>query len=211
MKRTTYILIGLIVSGLIVIIASIIFISTTGKPYKENGIFIGGDQVEMNMDGIHVVKMLVAQSEDNKGKSIYMNGDVKVASSSAGEERKIVYPKNEYLKVSRMNDTLLVEFDFNERNIMGKTFVCSLCRNGIIGGGLYIDEQSITYSTQKLTVSPLYRNLVLPMNEIRELSWSQMVVPVAAISMKDGECYKFIIYNKSGFEKAYKQYSNHQE
>ena len=85
---------------------------------------------------------------------------------------------------------------------MGKTFVCSLCRNGIIGGGLYIDEQSITYSTQKLTVSPLYRNLVLPMNEIRELSWSQMVVPVAAISMKDGECYKFIIYNKSGFEKA---------
>ena len=48
---------------------------------------------------------------------------------------------------------------------MGKTFVCSLCRNGIIGGGLYIDEQSITYSTQKLTVSPLYRNLVLPMNE----------------------------------------------
>ena len=36
---------------------------------------------------------------------------------------------------------------------MGKTFVCSLCRNGIIGGGLYIDEQSITYSTQKLTVS----------------------------------------------------------
>ena len=94
---------------------------------------------------------------------------------------------------------------------MGKTFVCSLCRNGIIGGGLYIDEQSITYSTQKLTVSPLYRNLVLHMKEIRELSWSQMVVPVAAISMKDGECYKFIIYNKSGFEKAYKQYSNHQE
>ena len=41
---------------------------------------------------------------------------------------------------------------------MGKTFVCSLCRNGIIGGGLYIDEQSITYSTQKLTVSPLYRD-----------------------------------------------------
>ncbi len=58
---------------------------------------------------------------------------------------------------------------------MGKTFVCSLCRNGIIGGGLYIDEQSITYSTQKLTVSPLYRNLVLPMNEIRSfhgVRWS---------------------------------------
>ena len=37
---------------------------------------------------------------------------------------------------------------------MGKTFVCSLCRNGIIGGGLYIDEQSIT--------SVSYTHLTLP-------------------------------------------------
>ena len=50
---------------------------------------------------------------------------------------------------------------------MGKTFVCSVCRNGIIGGGLYIDEQSITYSTQKLTVSPLYRNQMC----IRDSVW----------------------------------------
>ena len=27
---------------------------------------------------------------------------------------------------------------------MGKTFVCSLCRNGIIGGGLYIDKVQFT-------------------------------------------------------------------
>lgn len=120
MKRTTYILIGLIVSGLIVIVASIIFISTAGKPYKEDGLFIGGDQEEMNMDGIHVVKMFLAQSEDSKERNIYMNGDVKVTSPSVGEGGKIVYPKNEYLKVSRMNDTLLVEFDFNERNIPEK-------------------------------------------------------------------------------------------
>ena len=53
---------------------------------------------------------------------------------------------------------------------MGKTFVCSLCRNGIIGGGLYIDEQSITYSTQKLTVRPLYSNHVMTMNQIKENS-----------------------------------------
>ncbi len=93
---------------------------------------------------------------------------------------------------------------------MGKTFVCSLCRNGIIGGGLYIDEQSITYSTQKLTVSPLYRNLVLPMNEIREFHGVSM--RSCCSNLHEGwRCYKFIIYNKSGFEKAYKQYSNHQE
>ena len=85
---------------------------------------------------------------------------------------------------------------------MGKTFVCSLCRNGIIGGGLYIDEQSITYSTQKLTVSPLYRNLVLPMNEIRELSWSQMVVPVAAIAtVYKGNIIKNLIMDCQSYTK----------
>ena len=45
---------------------------------------------------------------------------------------------------------------------MGKTFVCSLCRNGIIGGGLYIDEQSITYSTH---MSNVVRLITLKMKE----------------------------------------------
>lgn len=33
-----------------------------------------------------------------------------------------------------------------------KSFVCSLCHNGILGGGLYLDSQSLTYKTNKLTV-----------------------------------------------------------
>ena len=33
-----------------------------------------------------------------------------------------------------------------------KSFVCSLCHNGILGGGLYLDRQSLTYKTNKLTV-----------------------------------------------------------
>ena len=30
-----------------------------------------------------------------------------------------------------------------------KSFVCSLCHNGIVGGGLYLDSQSLTYKTNK--------------------------------------------------------------
>lgn len=48
-----------------------------------------------------------------------------------------------------------------------KSFVCSLCHNGILGGGLYLDSQSLTYKTNKLTVDKKYRNLVLPMQEIK--------------------------------------------
>ena len=50
-----------------------------------------------------------------------------------------------------------------------KSFVCSLCHNGILGGGLYLDSQSLTYKTNKLTVDKKYRNLVLPMQEIKEI------------------------------------------
>ena len=49
---------------------------------------------------------------------------------------------------------------------MKKSFMCSLCHNGILGGALYLDETSVTYKTNKLTVDKAYRNLVLPLDQI---------------------------------------------
>ena len=89
---------------------------------------------------------------------------------------------------------------------MRKTFMCSLCHEGILGGGLYLDEQAVTYRTQKLTVEDKYKNLVLPLNEINEVSWRWIVLPVATFHMKSGEKYHIIIFNKRRFEKYYKQY-----
>ena len=59
-----------------------------------------------------------------------------------------------------------------------KSFVCSLCHNGILGGGLYLDTQSLTYKTNKLTVDKKYRNLVLQMQEIKEISWKRIFFPL---------------------------------
>ena len=43
---------------------------------------------------------------------------------------------------------------------MKKSFMCSLiCHNGIVGGALYLDENSVTYKTNKLTVDRAYRKL----------------------------------------------------
>lgn len=121
MKRTTYILIGLIVSGLIVIVVSIALVATTGESYKQNGLFVGGDErVEMDLDNVHAVKMFINRDKDGEDRWIYVNGDVTVTSSSTAGERKIVYPKNQYLKVSQVNDTLLMELDFNNGNIPAK-------------------------------------------------------------------------------------------
>ena len=87
-----------------------------------------------------------------------------------------------------------------------KSFICSLCHNGIIGGGLHLDRQSLTYKTNKLTVGQKYRNLVLPMQEIKQISWKRIIFPVATIDMKNGESYQFMIFNSSRFKKWFQEY-----
>ena len=86
---------------------------------------------------------------------------------------------------------------------MKKSFICSLCHHGILGGILHLDETNITYRTNKLTVDKEYRNLVLPITEIENLSWKRIIFPIATFLMKSGEEYKLIIFNKRRFNKYY--------
>ena len=86
---------------------------------------------------------------------------------------------------------------------MKKSFACSIiCPNGIVGGSISIDDKSITYKTNKLTVDSKIRNLVLPLGEIRELSWGWIV---ATLNMASGEQHKFIIFNKKGFNECFEK------
>ena len=87
---------------------------------------------------------------------------------------------------------------------MKKSFMCSLiCHNGIVGGALYLVENTLIYKTNKLTVDRVYRNLVLPLGEIAELTWKWVVFPVATFHMTSGEKYKVMIFNKRRFQKYY--------
>ena len=67
-----------------------------------------------------------------------------------------------------------------------KSFVCSLCHNGILGGGLYLDSQSLTYKTNKLTVDKKYRDLVMPLQEIKEISSAD---EIAYLNNSGNVCY----------------------
>ena len=90
---------------------------------------------------------------------------------------------------------------------MKKSFMCSLiCHNGIVGGALYLDENSVTYRTNKLTVNKAYRNLVLPLGEIAELTWQWVVFPIATFHLNNGEKYKILIFNKRRFQKWFQEY-----
>lgn len=84
-------------------------------------------------------------------------------------------------------------------------FVCSLCHHGILGGGLFVDDEGLTYKTGKVTVDPEYRNLKLKYNEIVTLSWKWIIFPMATFSMKNGDSYRFLIFNKRRFEKVFER------
>lgn len=90
---------------------------------------------------------------------------------------------------------------------MKKAFICSLCKGGILGGALYLDENSVTYKTNKLTVDKAYRNLVLPLDKIESLTWKWIVFPVATFLMKNGAKHTFIIFNKRHFNELYELYN----
>lgn len=83
---------------------------------------------------------------------------------------------------------------------MRKMFVASLCRNGILGGGLYVDAESVTYRTGKLTVPETYRKLKMAFEEITAVSTGWLLCfPTVTIKLRDQEEYKFIVFARKQF------------
>lgn len=121
MKRTTYIFMGLLVSGLLIIVATVIFISMSGKPYREDGIFVGDEQTQMELNGIHVINVFTSQDGVPETKRVFVSGEMDISSSDASSgKEEISYPKGKFLKVTQKNDTLLMELDLNVNNIPEK-------------------------------------------------------------------------------------------
>lgn len=83
---------------------------------------------------------------------------------------------------------------------MKRVYVASLCKNGLLGGGLYIDDEKITFRTGKITVPPQLRNLELTFKNMTDIRKERIIIlPVAAVSMKNGEEWKFFVLRRKDF------------
>lgn len=83
---------------------------------------------------------------------------------------------------------------------MKKTYVASLCYQGLLGGGLFLDDERITYRTEKVTVSPEIRNLQLPFCRIKSVENSTaLFLPAVTIKMEDGRAWKFVVFGRNSF------------
>lgn len=89
---------------------------------------------------------------------------------------------------------------------MEEAFVCSLIHNGILGGGLYITEEDVTYRTNKLTVERKYRYLTLKKDDMERVSWKGWLGLLVTFFMKDGGQYQFLIFNRKRFLRVLEQF-----
>lgn len=83
---------------------------------------------------------------------------------------------------------------------MKKIYAASLCKNGLLGGGLYIDDEKITFCTGKITVPSQLRNLEINFKDVVGIRKEKLfILPIAAIIMRNGEEWKFFILRLNNF------------
>ena len=83
---------------------------------------------------------------------------------------------------------------------MKRYFIASLCKGGILGGGITADDEGYTYRTNKMTVSPSLRKFSMKYTDIRDLSKGWLLCfPTVTVNMKDGSHYKFIVFRRTLF------------
>jgi hypothetical protein len=94
---------------------------------------------------------------------------------------------------------------------MKRAFYGSICHNGSQGGAIILDDIGINFKCQKITIEEEYKNMQLKYDKIStiQLCRSILIFPGVQIYMKNGEQYKFIIFNRKKFvqllEKMIKQ------
>ncbi len=70
----------------------------------------------------------------------------------------------------------------------------SLCKNGILGGLLYVKDEEMVYCTNKRTVPENIRRAHMPYREILKISEAPW--HTVKISMKNGETYRFLMFSR---------------
>ncbi len=83
-------------------------------------------------------------------------------------------------------------------------FNVSLCKNGLLGGVIYVEDTEAVYCTNKLTVSEKIRRLHMPYSKIKQIEKAPMHTVI--ISLKNGEQYRFLVFSREKFLKKIHEY-----
>lgn len=108
MKRTTYILIGMLIAVLVLMVGGILYISTQGTDADLYTLPVSDKMEKTEFPGIRAVKLYTDDSRSIGLQGAHLN----VVPASDGQVR-LSYPECDYLKVSRDADTLVICLDLS--------------------------------------------------------------------------------------------------
>lgn len=89
---------------------------------------------------------------------------------------------------------------------MKKYFIVSLCQNGILGGGIVADSETITYHTGKVTIPDKLKKIEMKYKDIISMTIGWLfILPTVALKMNNGEEYKFVVFARKRFVNMLKE------
>ena len=92
-----------------------------------------------------------------------------------------------------------------------KTYLASLCYQGLLGGAVYIGDDRVSYRTGKITVPPEIRALDMPFCRIRGVERTRLAfLPTVTFRMQNGREWQLLVFGRGSFlknlEKAMEEY-----
>ena len=94
---------------------------------------------------------------------------------------------------------------------MRDVFAASLCRQGILGGAVCLKEDKMIYKTNKASVAPQYRKVEMKFSDIDGVdSERKLLFPIVTVRKKNGNAYRFIVFNRKKFLNRYTELKNGQ-
>lgn len=111
MKRTTYILIGILVSVLIVLVGGVLYLSTLRADKSQYILTLPDKKAQTELNGVRAVKLYAIDP-----RKMWLAGACVNLVPSTDGKTKAVYPESDYLKVTQEADTLVICLDLSKYN-----------------------------------------------------------------------------------------------
>lgn len=115
MKRTTYILIGMLIAGLVLISGTIFYMSSVGTTWEDSLLEIGGEQKTVQLPECRVVQLSINVDNGENGRSVVFQDAPLLVQPANGVTGSFTCAADmaSHLSMKTDGDTLNIVFDFS--------------------------------------------------------------------------------------------------
>ncbi len=157
MKRTTYIMIGMLLASFVGL--AVLMLTIGGEREGLSPEMCLGDPVTMDAAGVKAIRIIGDNHHD--GVEALFSTALLVTNAQSGEKGSFTYPEAEYLQVSRMADTLLVRIRLDAMKLSDEVKERGQFMMGNIQMTLQAEPSLVSIASQGVSFAPILKHLTL--------------------------------------------------